>query len=699
MSAILLLTFVVPGIPSPGTMRLVILAALAISVLLEFFGPGGRRYLSRAAEGLFTATLMGVLIPDLWSTTIVSIVAIGIWFGLVSNLREVFKLMVVPFVVMAVAAYFYEPTAWIPTLLVGIAFVAASNHFAKAIRALRQEREDSMIRALTTSMSFVHVSDLTAGSAISITGPIEEITGWTPAEWASIDHRDLIHPDDLDDFWIDGDITELTGSIERKARFRHRAGHYVWLRDVSHVAHNPGGHAYLHGYTIDITEIERATELIRRQAEMDELTGLANRAKYIAELEASLDDDAPITVMIMDLDRFKTINDALGHGFGDDVLKTIGARLAGRLEKPDLVARLGGDEFAVISRNATTEAAAGILADDLARAASRAMAINGMTLSTTVSIGVAMAPDHGSDAQTLMRRADIAMYDAKRRGLSHRIFDAEIQHTPAEDLMLSGSITAALERDELRLHFQPKVSLLTGATVGFEGLARWEHPTLGLLTPDRFIHLITISDESQAFADHVIRAGIRFAVTCRDMGYPVPVAVNLSARSLFDDTLPLRTEMILKEHGLEAGLLVLEITEADIMDEAGLSSAVLRRLADLGVQISIDDFGTGYSSLSRLVDLPISEIKIDRTFVSQSTRNRNDEIVIRSIVDLAESLDLHIVAEGVETLEEVALLRNCGCTEAQGFLFCRPVPPLEALSTLSAPYAVALDLVDAAEPE
>ena len=430
-----------------------------------------------------------------------------------------------------------------------------------------------------------------------------------------------------------------------------------------------------------------AHEALRRQAETDALTGLANRSHYVNRLRERLADGEPLAVMIMDLNRFKTINDTLGHAVGDDVLVHIANRLSEVVAEPDLVARLGGDEFAVISDRADPESTHR-LAEQIADAISRTMRLSGMSISTTISCGIALAPSHGSDVQSLMRHADIAMYEAKRRGRTIECFNNEIEQTPLEEVTLSASLKSALAGDEFVLHYQPKVELATGRVTGFEALSRWNHPTLGLLSPDRFIHLVTLSDESQAFADRIIEVGVQFAVQCRDSGNAVPVAVNLSARSLFDDTLPDRTAHLLREYGLAAHLLIIEITEADIMDEAGQNSRVLARLSELGVQISIDDFGTGYSSLARLVDLPISEVKIDRHFVSQALQDRRDEVIVRSIVELADTLDLHIVAEGVEDTSEVSLLLNAGCNEAQGYLFSPAVPQNEALGLLHIRYPV-----------
>jgi len=450
-----------------------------------------------------------------------------------------------------------------------------------------------------------------------------------------------------------------------------------------------GAHLLIEPFRDAQRRADEANEALAEQALTDELTGLANRSHYLRELGRRLAVGDPLSVMVMDLNRFKTINDTLGHGSGDRVLRTVAQRLNELVEAPDLVARLGGDEFAVVSTRVTNERSARELAHKLGLGVSATMELSGMSISTTVSCGVVLAPRHGNDVDSLMRQADIAMYEAKRRGREVQIFNSKIEQTPLEELTLSASLKDALASDEFVLHYQPKVELTTGRLTGFEALARWQHPTLGLLSPDRFIHLVTLSDLGQAFADRIIELGVQFAVECRNRDHPVPVAVNLSARSLFDDTLPDRTADVLRRHRLDSSNLIIEITEADIMDKAGQSSRVLSRLSSLGVKISIDDFGTGYSSLARLVDLPISEVKIDRHFVSRATSDRREAVIVRSIVELAETLDLHIVAEGVEHAAEVALLLNAGCDEAQGYLFSPAVEQEQALELLDHVFTVA----------
>jgi len=390
-----------------------------------------------------------------------------------------------------------------------------------------------------------------------------------------------------------------------------------------------------------------------------------------------------LAVIVMDVDRFKAVNDTLGHAFGDHVLIEIADRLAGLVADTDVVARLSGDEFAIIAMGSGHEDEVLEAARNIALELGRPMHIDGMTLSRAVSIGVALRSAESADAATLLRQADMAMYDAKQRQQTARVFSSDTSQTTVEELTLSASLREALDDRQFVLHYQPQVDLRTGAVVGYEGLARWEHPELGLLTPNRFIDLLVCSDEGLAFADYVIEAGVAFAERCAELGRAVPVAVNISAQSLFDEGLPERVARVLQTHGVPPEHLVIEITEADIMEEASHSSRVIQHLADLGVQVSIDDFGTGYSSLARLADLPISEIKIDRRFVSGAQSSERDHMIIHSIVDLAHRLQLNTMAEGVESPGEIALLLDAGCNEAQGFLFSKPVPEAKAFEMLA----------------
>jgi diguanylate cyclase (GGDEF)-like protein len=628
------------------------------------------------------------VIPEFWMTSVMCVVAVGIWAGLGAGRRAVLLLVAPSLSALVILGVVYDPVVWMQHMVAAVALTILTWQVTDGVRNQIAENEAVLERSLSTSSSFVHMGDVSSGHSEIVFGPIEAVTGWTKEQWLQVDMRSLIHPDDADEFWLEPEDLHPGFTVERQARFRTADNGWVWLRDNSHVLRGVDGGLYLRGFAVDVTAIEAAHEVIRVQAREDALTGLPNRTQYIEELHRSLETEQSVAVIVMDIDRFKAINDTLGHAFGDDVLIEVAKRLQKQVRESDVVARLSGDEFAIIYAGTSSSNELTQRAKNIAAALSRPMNIGGMTLSRSVSIGIAFRSATNEDAATLLRHADIAMYEAKQRQQTVRVFSGDIQRTPLEELTLSASLHDALDDGQFILHYQPKVDLRTGAVTGFEGLARWNHPALGLLTPDRFIELLAFSDEGQEFADHVIETGVRFARTCADAGFALPVAVNISALSLFDEGLPERVAGVLQRHQIDPEQLIVEITEADIMEEVSHSSRVLQRLADMGLKISIDDFGTGYSSLARLADLPINEIKIDRRFVSGALSREQDRIIVRSIVDLATNLNLNVIAEGVESRGEVDLLVEIGCHEAQGYLFSKPVDEQTARQMLGSVFDV-----------
>ncbi len=377
---------------------------------------------------------------------------------------------------------------------------------------------------------------------------------------------------------------------------------------------------------------------------------------------------------MIDLDRFKEVNDTLGHPVGDRLLQILAERFTEALPGADVVARLGGDEFAVLLTGGVTRAEAVMAARKIARATEQKMEIDRVKLSISPSIGVVLAPEHGTTADEIIRHADIAMYDAKRRGEAVRVFESTPDDLTLDRLTLSAAISSALSNDQFELWYQPKFCLQTRAIVGAEALARWRHPERGMLQPSQFLELISLAGEYHRFTDQVLEQGIATAAHCIERGHTIEMAVNLSSLSFFDQRLPARLDAQLRHYGLDPRRFTLEITEADILDEAGSHFGVFDRLQELGVGISIDDFGTGYSSLVRLRELPVTEVKLDRSFVSNLHRDPEDMIIVQTVVDLALALGHRTVAEGVEIEATAELLASIGCETAQGFLFAKPMP-------------------------
>jgi diguanylate cyclase (GGDEF)-like protein len=375
---------------------------------------------------------------------------------------------------------------------------------------------------------------------------------------------------------------------------------------------------------------------------------------------------------LLDLDGFKEVNDSVGHAGGDLLLSEIAPRLRAILRESDTVARLGGDEFVVLLPSDGL-AGAEVVAQKILAALELPFVIEGRALYVGGSIGIAAHPDHGLDPETLLHRADLAMYAAKQDRGAYTAY-VEGQDTGDTRMMLAGSLRRAIDGAELELHYQPKVHLLTGQVSGMEALLRWRCPGEGLLLPGAFIPIAERSSIIGPLGYWTLGAAARQCREWQDAGITLTVAVNLSARNLRDPRLPEELLRLLQEHALEPRRLKLEVTETALMIEVDRTLTALALLKGAGVQISIDDFGTGYSSLSRLARLPVSEIKIDKTFVLDMLDNHANALIVRSTIDLAHNLGLAVVAEGVEGRETLERLASWGCDEAQGFLIARPMP-------------------------
>jgi diguanylate cyclase (GGDEF)-like protein len=427
-----------------------------------------------------------------------------------------------------------------------------------------------------------------------------------------------------------------------------------------------------------------ASRRLRHQALHDALTGLPNRTLLHRRAGRDLRGDDPAAMLLIDLDRFKEVNDTLGHDYGDALLVEVAERLGAALRREDTLARFGGDEFAVLVAGAPDRAAVIEVAARLQEALRRPFALRGVAVELEASIGVALYPEHGTTAGRLLQRADVAMYEAKRGGHGIVTYTAERDPYSADRLGLLAELRRAIEHDELVLHYQPKVSLRTGELTGVEALVRWQHPVRGLLGPDEFIPLAertgAVADLTRWVVDHALAQ----CAAWRERGIDLPVAVNLAAANIVDVTLPEAIGALLERYDVPAERLECEISEHTVMADPSRAGAVLVGLRELGVGLSLDDFGTGHSSLSYLKRLPLDEVKIDRSFVAGMTEDENDAVIVRSTIDLARNLGLRVVAEGVETAEIMDALRELRCDIAQGYHISRPLPAgeldLQALS-------------------
>jgi diguanylate cyclase (GGDEF)-like protein len=412
----------------------------------------------------------------------------------------------------------------------------------------------------------------------------------------------------------------------------------------------------------------------RALALTDELTGLANRRHFDERLRAALDDrDGPLAVAMIDLDRFKELNDTLGHHAGDRLLAQLGGRLSAAVDDAGLVARLGGDEFALLLPGAGIARATEV-GRRLGIALQPPFEIDGLEVVMDASIGAALCPEHGTDADGLLQRADVAMYQAKEARTGFQAYDPARDRHSRERLTLIAELRHALERDELVLHYQPKVDLATGRVVGVEALVRWQHPVHGLRGPGAFLPHAEHTALMRPLTLHVLETALSQLARWRADGLDLHVAVNLAVQNLLDQRTPAQIAHLLARYGLPAHVLTLEVTESLMLADPQRAGEVLADLKELGAGLALDDFGTGYSSLEHLKRLPVNELKIDRSFVMGMDRDGADRAIVASTAGLGRSLGLRVVAEGVESAASASVLAAIGCDQAQGFYYSPPVP-------------------------
>ena len=433
--------------------------------------------------------------------------------------------------------------------------------------------------------------------------------------------------------------------------------------------------------------------LLRREHEArhDPLTGLGNRtllrqeaAVVLGPPRRSRATSGQVTaLLLLDLDGFKTVNDTLGHAVGDQLLVKVAGALREAVRSTDVVTRLGGDEFAVLLRDLWSAEGAEVVADDVARALQRPFTVGEATLEVGASVGLALSPDHGVTLADLLRRADVAMYQAKREGGGVRRYDPATDPHDQDQLDLLAQLRAAIDTDQLRLHYQPTVALRTGRTVRLEALLRWQHPERGLLAPAAFLPQSERTALMRPLTDWVLREAVRRCAGWRAAGWDVAVAVNVTPGTLLEADFTTRLTDLLAAEGLPGSALEIEVTETAMTVDAERAAATLRALRVMGVGVAVDDFGAGYTSLWLLKTLPVDRLKVDRGFVTHLLDSPADEAVTRSVVQLGHDLGLVVVAEGVETAEVRQRLVELGCDEAQGHLFARPMEPDAVLPWLA----------------
>ncbi len=501
-------------------------------------------------------------------------------------------------------------------------------------------------------------------------------------EWLS-----RIHPEDVQRVTaqIDAHLNGTVDNFESEHRIRHRDETYRWMLLRGLAVRDTAGKAYrIAGSMTDVTDRKRAEEQSIHDALHDNLTGLPNRTLFLERVRQALARQrrmptAEFAVIYLDLDRFKVVNESLGHVHGDDLIISASRRLHDNLKFGDTVARLGGDEFAILLEEVTDKNEALVVCDMVQKALSSPFTLSGKEIFTTASMGAAQSGEGYGRPEDILRDAELAMYRAKELGKAQaQTFDASLRGTSITPLEMETDLRRAIEREEMRLHLQPIISLSNGRIRGFEALTRWQHPEHGFVPP---IDLIPLAEETGMIVElgeWVLRQACQQTVAWTKafpQAGPLEVSVNLSGRQFSQFDLVRMVTNSLERTGLPPGDLKLEITESALMENAHLSAQMLHDLKELDIQICVDDFGTGYSSLSYLHTFPIDTLKIDKSFVHDMGRNRHNLQIVRTIALLAQNLRLDVIAEGVETPEQLAQLRAIGCGFAQGFLFS---PPLAA---------------------
>jgi diguanylate cyclase (GGDEF)-like protein/PAS domain S-box-containing protein len=479
-----------------------------------------------------------------------------------------------------------------------------------------------------------------------------------------------------------GKLLERQSLTNYELCLKRKDGSTVWVLESENLIEGADGSlSVIEGTTIDITERKRAEEQVKHLAFHDPLTNLPNRLLFNDRLTLAVAQahrhNQKLAVLFLDLDRFKVINDSLGHSVGDELLRQVAERIQEHVREGDTVARLGGDEFTLLVPGITAEEDAAKIARKVCEAIHDPFWIDGRELFVTTSLGVSVYPSDGHDADTLVRNADSAMYRAKEQGRdNYQLYTPAMNAKAIERLSLESRLRQAVANDELELHFQPFIDLSTAEVLGAEALIRWRHPELGLIPPGDFIPIAELSGLIVPIGEWVLRTACAQARRWHEMGFSnLTVSVNLSSRQFQQTDLVRQVTSALAESGLDPDKLDLEITESNAMQNAEHSINTLWGLKKQGVRISMDDFGTGYSSLNYLKRFPIDRIKLDQSFVRDLPADKDDAAIAMAVIAMGQSLKLVVIAEGVETEEQLAFLKGHMCDQLQGFLLSRPLPP------------------------
>jgi diguanylate cyclase (GGDEF)-like protein/PAS domain S-box-containing protein len=550
-----------------------------------------------------------------------------------------------------------------------------------------QERFRSAFEYAPIGMALISVD----GRLFRVNRALVQILGRGESELLTSSLLELCHPDDREECResVRRLFAGVTQSAQLEQRFLHHDGHPVWVSASASLVRDVNDQPmYIVCQIEDIGERRASGEALAHQAVHDPLTGLPNRLHFVdrlgRELARAEQRRERVAVLFLDLDRFKVVNDSLGHSAGDRLLVAVADRLKATMGPTDVVARFGGDEFTILCSEVTSEETVELIAERIAEAIARPVALMEGEVFVTASIGIALSGTTGDSPETLLRNADAAMYRAKERGRDRaELFDARVHHRAVDDLRTGNALHRAIERGELRVHYQPMMNLDNGSLFGFEALIRWEHPERGLVPPMEFVPLAEETGLIVPLGVWALEQACQQAVRWQEHSPDLPLlsmSVNLSPRQLAEPALPNDVARVLHDTGIPPASLWLEITESTLMRDAESALSALGALQALGLHLAVDDFGTGYSSLAYLERLPVEALKIDRSFTEGVGRRKDSTAIVGAVVGLARALRLSTVAEGIETPEQFQQLRALGCEVGQGYLF-GPARPAEAYGT------------------
>jgi diguanylate cyclase (GGDEF)-like protein/PAS domain S-box-containing protein len=549
-----------------------------------------------------------------------------------------------------------------------------------AMEELRDSEERFSSTMELAAIGIAHVDSM--GRFLYVNPQLCEMLAYTEQELLAMTVKDVSHPGDVgvtDDMAAKLHAGAIK-SFKTEKRYLRKDGAPVWVGLTVAVKRDRAGKPlYDVSVVEDISGRKRAEERIQYLATHDGLTGLPNRAMFAQLLALAVETakryDRKLAVLFIDLDRFKVINDTLGHEAGDVLLREMAARLRECLRASDVVARLGGDEFVVLLQEIHEPAQAAAVARNILSVVMKPVVILGHECRVTASVGICMHPEEGQDDQAVMKNADMAMYLAKEEGKNtYQFFSARMKPHSIERLALETNLRRAMELDEFTLHYQAKLDFKSGAITGVEALLRWQNPELGSVSPARFIPLAEETGLIVPIGKWVLRTACAQNVAWISEGLPpLRMCVNLSMRQLNDEGLVREIQAVLAETGMDPTLLELEVTESTIMHNAERAVTVLNAIKELGVRLAIDDFGTGYSSLAHLKRFPIDTLKVDRSFIREVPNDNEDKAIAEAIIAMGKTLSLTVVAEGVETPEQQAFLSDRLCDEMQGYYFSTPV--------------------------